>query len=80
MAAPSKDSAGDAFHENSPEIAGLRQRKHFPVDDTDAIQNEENDDKERKECYKNRPVQLESGSYWMTRVVLLRSLGFVYCK
>ena len=27
-----------------------------------------------------RESKLESGTYWLTRIVLLRSLAFVYCK
>ena len=27
-----------------------------------------------------REVQLESGSYWLTRIVFIRALGFVYCN
>lgn len=30
------------------------------------------------ECQKNNVM--ESGSYWLTRIVFLRSLAFVYCK
>ena len=25
-------------------------------------------------------IKLESGTYWLTRIVFLRSLAFVYCK
>ena len=30
--------------------------------------------------YNDRNNKLESGTYWLTRIVFLRSLAFVYCK
>lgn len=28
----------------------------------------------------SKEKQLEAGSYWLTRIVFIRALGFIYCK
>ena len=27
-----------------------------------------------------QPAKIESGTYWLTRILLLRYLGFIYCR
>lgn len=62
------DSAGES---------GLRQRKKGRN-----VQEVDNDSSARRQEEDKRGVkqEMKSGSYWLTRVVFVRSLGFVYCK
>ena len=57
---------------------GLRRRKHesdTPVDNASPEANTE----ETKTMAKN-DIELESGTYWLTRIVLIRYIGFIYCE
>ena len=33
---------------------------------------------QKPECLEKK--EIETGSYWLTRIVFIRALGFVYCK
>ena len=34
----------------------------------------------KKTPLRGRSPTIDAGSYWLTRIVFLRSLGFIYCK
>ena len=60
---------------------GLRRRK---VTETEPkIENEFSKDasiQKDKKSEMTHPEKLENGSYWLTRILILRYLGFIYCK
>lgn len=54
---------------------GVRQRKRAQV------REEKNENIQKKAGEAPRlPPQIDPGSYWLTRIVFLRFLGFIYCK
>ena len=62
---------------------GLRRRKGGVNEGKDVIKEEEKTREERKskDASVTRPAgTVEPGTYWLTRIVFLRSLGFIYCK
>ena len=62
---------------------GLRRRKGV-VNEGKEIKKEEKtgDEKNLKDAtvYTSPSGTVEPGTYWLTRIVFLRSLGFIYCK
>lgn len=42
--------------------------------------NEANTDKDTEKEKEKTFASLQSGSYWLTRIVLLRSVAFIYCE
>lgn len=62
-------------------MEGIRQRKRHDEDKTCSGDTGNSDVGERKESAKtSRLDDSGSNSYWLTRIVFLRSLSFVYCK
>lgn len=65
-------------------LEGLRQRKGSVNGGKGAKKVEEIkscDQEDFKEVSAEaRRTDLEPGTYWLTRIVFLRSLGFIYCK
>ena len=65
-------------------LEGLRQRKRSVNGGKGAKKVEEIkscDQKDFKEVSAEvRRTDLEPGTYWLARIVFLRSLGFIYCK
>ena len=60
-------------------LEGLRRRKGSVNGGKGAKKVE--DQKDSKEVSAEaRRTDLEPGTYWLTRIVFLRSLGFIYCK
>lgn len=65
----------------------LRQRKSKQSIDETAKGNEEYNQKQEKEPFVKENVKLtvssskcfEGGTYWLTRIVLLRYIAFIYC-
>ncbi|XP_074641578.1 lipase maturation factor 1-like [Tubulanus polymorphus] len=53
-------------------------RRNIPNQSTEDRQNQENDEREYVLERTNCSVTIESGSYWLTRIVFLRSLSFIY--
>ena len=62
---------------------GLRRRKGGVYEVKD-VKKEEKPREERKlkdaAVYTSPAGTVEPGTYWLTRIVFLRSLGFIYCK
>ena len=60
---------------------GLRRRK---ASEKESKKEEEISDDQSKLQDKEHEVtptyKLENGSYWLTRILLLRYIGFIYCK
>lgn len=60
----------------------LRRRRgeaqNSEVSSEDSNQEAVNDDKPKYEKIENIP--LRPGTYWLTRIVLLRAIAFIYCK
>ena len=70
--------------QESPPDDGLRQRhvkatKHEIHTEAAENNTRSSHDKPRIECMTTDTL-LEKGSYWLTRIVILRYLGFIYCK
>ena len=60
---------------------GLRKRKCGVNGTKDAKKGIENRKSDEKNCETRRVgISVEAGTYWLTRIVFLRSLGFIYCK
>ena len=57
--------------------AGLRRRKATEEPKFEPTEPARNMTEKQKEV---RGLQLQPNTYWLTRIVLLRSLGFVYCE
>ena len=36
--------------------------------------------KEKRREIPEKPTEIQPGSYWLTRIVFIRALGFVYCN
>ena len=62
----------------------LRRRKGGVNEEKDAQKEEEIKSSDRKNSKKVSDgasrVDVEPGTYWLTRIVFLRSLGLIYCK
>ena len=62
----------------------LRRRKGGVNEEKDAQKEEEIKSSDRKNLKKLSDgasgVDVEPGTYWLTRIVFLRSLGLIYCK
>ncbi|XP_078686575.1 lipase maturation factor 1-like isoform X1 [Branchiostoma floridae x Branchiostoma belcheri] len=78
------ESTSDEAANNSPDVSdvyeGLRHRK-TPQDTTDDTRYTEENTKNMSESSKidkSTSVRLETGTYWLTRIVFLRSLGLIY--
>ena len=70
------DSRKEADHE-------LRRRR--VADDNDENTGKSSSEPEKqlvedKATKKSSSGSLSSGSYWLTRIIFIRSLGFIYCK
>ena len=62
---------------------GLRRRKGGVngVRDKKKGEDRTSDEKNFKDAASTSPAEIvEPGSYWLTRIVFLRSLGLIYCK
>ena len=66
------------------ELEGLRQRKHLKSLSGEVSENAEEDVTEGKEDLRDKAQseevrdELKAGSYWLTRVIFLRFLAFIY--
>ena len=63
----------------------LRRRKGGVNEEKDAQKEDEIKSSDRKNSKKVSAdgasrVDVEAGTYWLTRIVFLRSLGLIYCK
>lgn len=68
-------ASGDARVRKRRVDASKTEEKHANVSDG----REEKDSKDGEN--KDKGVQpLQTGTYWLTRIVLLRSVAFIYCK
>lgn len=61
---------------------GLRRRKGGVHEGKDIKKEEKTrDEKNLRDARATSPAgNVEPGTYWLTRIVFLRSLGFIYCK
>lgn len=61
---------------------GLRRRKGCVNEGEDVKEeNKTREEKRSKDAAVTSPAgTMEPGTYWLTRIVFLRSLGFIYCK
>ena len=61
---------------------GLRRRKGGVNEGKDITKEEKtSEEKNLKDAAFTSPAEtVEPGTYWLTRIVFLRSLGFIYCK
>ena len=57
----------------------IRKRKGRVSEENKAREEKRNVEKEKKPS-KVDVYNVEAGTYWLTRIVFLRSLSFIYCK
>ena len=56
----------------------VRRKKTKEKEETN--ENKKSDNEMKKELRNENTLRLNPGSYWLTRIVLLRAIGFVYSK
>jgi hypothetical protein len=74
----------DAGRQEDSLAEGLRKRtvKSESLYDKATVKTSEDDSslRQTKSPSVTQSSKIESGTYWLTRILLLRYLGFIYCK
>ena len=65
---------------NKKKIKNSKQCLDSPNDQDKNIQDTEQEEVLGSFIKQNQLTELSNGTYWLTRIVLLRYMGFIYCK